>query len=191
MYEGRLLKAEWEVRPVELVVAEELVRRYHYARGCSNTATYSHGLFRKGDLFDWQCQGAALWIPPTKSAAKATYPKDWTKVLCLSRLAIAPDVPLNACTFLISRSRRLINRSLWPCLVSYADTWRGHTGGIYLADNWTQVEDTKPEATYTLNGRMVARKAGPTTRTKGEMLEMGAVLEGRFPKHKFVHILEK
>ena len=41
---------------------------------------------------------------------------------------------------------------------------------------------------YTLNGRMIARKAGPKTRTHAEMLALGAVCEGAFPKHKFRHV---
>jgi hypothetical protein len=185
-YSGRLLKSEWEVRKVDISVATYLVEKYHYAHGCSNTATYLHGLFRVGEIFDNNCLGVAWWIPPTKNAAFATYPARWQSVLCLSRLVILDEVPKNAATFLLSRSRKLIDRSLWECLVTYADTWRGHRGTIYLADNWLYVGKTKPEAVYTLNGRMVARKAGPRTRTHAEMLAMGCVLEGRFSKHKFM-----
>jgi hypothetical protein len=75
-------------------------------------------------------------------------------------------------------------------LVTYADEWRGHTGAIYRADNWTYCGKTAAESVWTLDGRMVARKAGPKTRTTAEMEAMGARLEGRFPKHKFVHIVE-
>jgi hypothetical protein len=68
-------------------------------------------------------------------------------VLCLSRLAILPDVPANACSFLLARSRRLIDDKAWPCLVTYADEWRGHTGAIYRADNWQYEGLTRPERT--------------------------------------------
>ena len=47
-YSGRLRKEEWEVRPVEIAVARELVETYHYAKGASNTRTYLHGLFKRG-----------------------------------------------------------------------------------------------------------------------------------------------
>jgi len=79
----------------------------------------------------------------------------------------------------------MIDRKKWPCLVTYADTWRGHTGRIYRADNWEYCGLTKPERTYTINGIMVSRKAGPKTRTHGEMLALGARLEGAFAKHKY------
>jgi hypothetical protein len=183
-----LRKEDWEVRDVDLVTALRLVRAHHYARGASNTATYLHGLFRKDAFFIEQCLGVAWWIPPTRSAAEATFPENWQGVLCLSRLVIAPDVPQNACTFLLARSRALIDAETWPCLVTYADDWRGHTGGIYRADNWAYVGKTKPERTYQLEGRMVARKAGPKTRTHAEMEALGAECVGSFAKHKFVMV---
>jgi len=187
----RLRAKDWEVHTVSLEIATRLVELYHYSGGGSNTAVYRHGLFHKGAFFDGQCEGVAWWMPPTKSAALATYPDNWQGVLSLSRLVVAPDVPKNGASFLLGASMRLIDRERWPCLVTYADEWQGHTGAIYKATNWTYVGDTNPEAVYVLDGRMRARKAGPTTRTKAEMLAMGCELVGRFSKHKFIHIGNK
>lgn len=184
----RLRKTDWEVRPVDIAVARHLVEGEHYAAGASNTATYLHGLFTVGSMWQQDCKGVAWWLPPTKSAGLATFPDDPQGVLCLSRLVIAPDVPKNACTFLLARSRRLIDRSRWPCLVTYADQWRGHEGGIYRADNWDYVGLTKPQKVYVINGRMTARKAGPKTRTHAEMLSLGAECLGSFAKHKFTRV---
>lgn len=184
----RLRASDYDVRPAPLKVAQRLVREHHYARGGSNTGTYIHGLFRAGEISDDQCLGVAWWIPPTKSAASATFPSDWQGVLALSRLVIVPDVPKNACSFLISRSRKLIDRARWPCLVTYADDWRGHDGGIYRADNWHYVGKTKPERTYVRDGVMVARKAGPKTRRHSEMVDLGCEMVGSFAKSKFIHI---
>lgn len=183
---SHLRKKDWEVRPVSLDVARPLVERYHYAAGAANTATYLHGLFPKGAFWESECVGIAWWIPPTKSAALATFPANWQGVLCLSRLAIKPEIPTNACTFLIARSRKMIDRNVWPCLVTYADEWRGHKGAVYRADNWRYVGKTKPERVYQINGKMTARKAGPKTRTHAEMLALGATCVGSFAKHKFV-----
>ena len=182
---GKLRKADWEVRSVGIAAARRLVEAHHYAAGASNTATYLHGLFKAGKIFDEQCVGVAWWLPPTKVAAHATYPANWRGVLCLSRLVILPDVPKNACTFLLARSRKLIDPKLWPCLVTYADDWQGHRGAIYRADNWTYCGKTKPERTYCINGRMTSRKAGPKSRTHAEMLALGAEMVGTFAKHKF------
>lgn len=187
-YTGRLIKQEWEVRQITLEVATPLIEKYHYAKGGSNTATYLHGLFRTGELFDYNCQGVAWWIPPTKAAAKYVYPQNWQGVLSLSRLVILPGVPKNACSFLLSRSMKMINREKWPALVTYADTWRGHTGGIYKATNWIYSGMTTPQEIYTLNGRVIARKAGGHTRTKAEMIQMGCEFIGRYPKHRYTHL---
>lgn len=80
----------------------------------------------------------------------------------------------------------MIDRAAWPCLVTYADEWRGHTGAIYLGDNWEYVGRTQPQRTYQINGRMVARKAGGRTRTHAQMLALGAEMVGSFAKRKFV-----
>lgn len=187
--DGRLRAEEWEVANVPRDIAERIIAEHHYARGASNTRVYLHGLYPAGWHWHEECVGVAWWIPPTKSAALATYPDNWRGVLALSRLAIMPGIPKNAASFLLAGSRKLIDRNRWPVLVTYADDWRGHTGSIYRADNWTYCGLTKPEAVYTIDGRMVARKAGPKTRTHAEMIALGAVFEGRFAKHKFVHRL--
>jgi hypothetical protein len=180
-----LRKSEWEVRPVDLCIAYELVKAYHYAKSGSNTATYLHGLFRRDDWM--RCMGVAWWLPPTKAAAVATFKGDWRRVLSLSRLAIAPEVPTNGASFLIGESIRLIRlEGKWDCLVTYADDWRGHSGAIYKATNWEYVGKTQAEATWIAgDGRLVSRKAGPKTRTKEEMESLGHHTVGKFAKHKY------
>lgn len=177
-------KRKWFVKTVDLHTCQCLVAENHYAKGGSNTATYRHGLFRYGEP---TCYGVAWWIPPTKSAAKASF-SNWEKVLTLSRLVVVPEAPKNAASFLMAASRRMIDEDRWPCLVTYADELQGHTGAIYLADNWTFAGTTKPERRYEIDGRMVNRKAGPRTRTHEEMVELGAELVGASVKRKFVRI---
>ena len=189
-YGDRLKKENWEARVVSLQTAQRITRDYHYARGGSNTRVYTHGLFHAGDFFEEQCQGITWWIPPTKSAALATYPQNWQGVLSLTRMVILPGVPKNACSFLLSRSMRFIDRDRWPCLVTYADEWQGHSGTIYKATNWTYVGMTKPQATWVKDGRMISRKAGPKTRTKAQMEALGCSILGKYRKHKYVHITE-
>lgn len=181
----QLRKGEWLVAGCDQSVAERFIEAEHYARGASNTATYLHGLYPRGWHWYEECVGVAWWIPPTRSAAEAWAGEAWEGVLSLSRLAIASEVPKNACSFLLSKSVRMIDRARWPVLVTYADSWRGHNGAIYRAAGWEYCGETKPEATYTLNGRMIARKAGGVTRTHAEMLALGCKFEGRFPKARF------
>jgi hypothetical protein len=178
----------YAVRDVDLGSALWLVEAYHYAGGAANTATYLHGLFAQGQ--PWVCLGAAWWIPPTKHAAIASFPENWQGVLSLSRLVIHPAVPKNGASFLLGRSMAMIDRERWPCLVTYADEWRGHTGGIYRATNWEYVGRTERNSVWVKDGRMVARKAGPKTRTHAEMRALGAECMGYFAKHKFRHVVK-
>lgn len=186
----RLRRSEWIVDTLDLGQADELVRRLHYAQGGSNTATFRHGLYRREE-WPLRVVGVAWWIPPTKTAAHATFPEgDWQRVLALSRFVLDEEVPKNGASFLLARSTKLIERDgEWDCLVTYADEWQGHTGTIYRAAGWEYVGVTKPERVYVLDGRMVARKAGPFTRTHAEMLALGAECVGAFGKHKFRKVL--
>lgn len=186
----QLRRTEWLVDTADLGQARALVERLHYAAGGSNTATFRHGLYRR-EAWPLQVSGVAWWIPPTRSAAEASTDGDWRRVLALSRFVLDDDVPKNGASFLLSRSVRLIRRTgAWDVLVTYADEWQGHVGTMYRAAGWEYVGRTKPERVYVLAGRMVARKAGPRTRTHAEMLELGAECVGSYAKAKFRLVIQ-
>src|SRR6266550_4546027 len=175
----RLRKQDWIVHPANRDKALAIVRDFHYAGGAANTGII-HGLYRAHPL---ELCGVAWWIPPTRSCATAWWDRP-EEVLSLSRLALLPEVPRNGCTFLLAASVRLLAPQ-WRCLITYADTWQGHTGAIYRAAGWEYLGLTKPERTYVIDGGMVARKAGPRTRTHTEMLALGAECVGLFARHRF------
>lgn len=172
------------MRPIALAEAQRLVRTYHYAKGGSNTAVYTHGLFRKGDEAPY---GVVWWLPPTRIAAESVNKEDWRKVLSLTRMVVVPRVPKNACSFLLSRSVKAIRRDgRFVSLVTYADESQGHTGGVYRASNWQYVGRTGPYQKWQdAAGRQVATLA-TKTRTKAQMVALGHVNVGSFYKHKFV-----
>lgn len=180
----RLRKQDWLVLNADIDKARRLVVHYHYAQGASNTAAHLHGLYRKSDL---KLMGVAWWIPPTRDAA-ARWWSNPEEVLTLSRLVLHPDVPKNGATFLLMASVKLLDPR-WRCLLTYADTWRGHTGRIYKAAGWEYLGLTDPEQTYTVSDRMVSRKCGPKTRTHNQMIALGATMIGAFPKHRFRLVL--
>jgi hypothetical protein len=176
-----LRAADWVVRPIDPMVGRALIARYHYAGGTSNTVTACHGLIHRES---GAIRGVTWWIPPTRHAAAAHWPIP-EEVLALSRLVILPDVPTNAATFLLMRSAALLSAQ-WKCLLTYADTERGHTGGIYRAAGWEERGLSEPTDVWVdAKGRRVARKAGPNTRTHGAMRDMGHVFLGYFAKHRF------
>lgn len=181
------------VDTITLGQARELIAREHYAGGSSNTATFRHGLFLKTGWPLWVV-GAAIWLPPTRKAAEATLRQleidgDWRRVISLSRLVISPDVPTNGASFLMGRSIRMIRKTGdWDVLITYADTRQGHTGAIYKATNWRYIGESLADS-WTVDGRQVARKAGPRTRTRDEMAALGAVELPKMPKKKFAFVL--
>lgn len=179
----RLDKHCWDVRPACMADARTLVEAHHYAAGASKTAVAVDGLFVAG--LDVLC-GVAWWLPPTRVAAAAVY-EDPNAVIGLSRLVLLPGCPKNSATFLLMRSVKLLG-DRWRCCLTYADTWRGHTGHIYRAAGWEYLGLTKPKRVYVRGGRMVSCKSGPVTKTHTEMLASGAEMVGAFAKHRFRYV---
>ncbi len=191
-FQERLRKSDYVVLPISKSTARALVEKYHYAKSATNTGVYTHGLFKKGEeFFEQNCLGVAWWLPPTKNAAIATYPEgDWRKVLSLTRLVVADGVPKNACSFLLSRSMKMIDANSWECLVTYADTWQNHQGTIYKATNWQYMGLTKPSDVFVSEqGKMMGRKRGGRNITKAQLIEDGFNDMGKFSKHKFRMLL--
>jgi len=186
----KLRKHDWCVLPVSQATCLRIIRHYHYAHSGSNTAAYRHGLFRRGDPL--RCLGVAQWIPPTEDAAKASWDGDHHGVIALSRLVVAPDVPSNAASYLIGQSIKMIARDgRFRCLVTYADTWQGHTGAIYKATNWAYMGLTKPEARWVdpKTGMLVSKYCGGVSRSKEQMQALGYALQGAYSTHKYRIIL--
>lgn len=184
-----LRSSDWCVEPIpKHAVAVEFIERTHYAGGASNTSTYRHGLYRSdtwpllGELL-----GVALWIPPTRAAAE-TVDSNWRGVLCLTRLAVADEVPTNGASFLLGRSMAAIDRRRWPTFVTYADTSEGHTGAIYRATNWECLGPVRAgDVWIDANGVQRGRKRGGRTLTVAAMRALGFERKPAAPKIKFVH----
>jgi hypothetical protein len=178
-----LKKSDYWVKECSMDEGRALIERYHYSRGTSKTRVYTHGLYKKasGELV-----GCAWWLPPTKPAAVSFAGDQWRGVLALSRLVIIPGEPTNACSFLLSKSVKLMDREKWHTLITYADSWRGHTGAIYKAAGWKYMGETAPGETYVRDGRMVSKKSGAKTYSRIEMLAMGAEMVGKFKKSRWM-----
>jgi len=180
-----LRKEDWEVKDAPFAEGKDLVSKYHYAKGGSLTFVYMHGLYRKSD--DALC-GIVWWLPPTRVACESVNKDQWKQVLGLTRMVVVPDVPKNACTFLLAASVRKIRaEGRFVSLVTYADESQGHTGGVYRAANWNYIGRTGPYPRWIdpASGRQVAVKA-TKSRTKAEMEALGYVKQGSFHKHKYV-----
>jgi hypothetical protein len=179
-----LHKSDYVVRECELAEAQAMVRDHHYAKGGSNTAVYTHGLYHRAAD---KLVGVAWWLPPTRVCCESVNREQWKKVLSLTRLACLPEAPKNSESFLITHSTGLIRKDgRFVSLVTYADESQGHTGAIYLACGWEYVGRTGPYPRWLdANGKQVA-SLSTKTRTTAQMIALGHVMVGRFYKHKFV-----
>lgn len=172
------------MQPIAHAEAVNFCLLWHYSKTAPNTGTYVHGLA----LGYFTHLGATIWLPPTKPAAVSVAGDDWRSVLCLSRLVVAPEAPKNSASFLLAGSRRLIDRKRWPVLLTYADTALGHTGAIYLADNWTFLGETAGGDTWVgPDGEQRGRKRGGRNLSVAEMRSAGFERRPAAPKRKFVH----
>ncbi len=180
----RLIKSDWCVKECSLKDAQDLVKTYHYARGGSNTAVYTHGLYR---LSDDILVGVVWWLPPTRVACESVNKENWKKVLSLTRMVMTPGTPKNACSFLLSRSIKIIRKDgRFVSLVTYADEAQGHTGNVYKSANWDYVGRTGPYPRWVnKDGVQVSPKA-TVNRTKAKMEELGHTKIGSYHKHKYV-----
>lgn len=184
MYEDRLRKSEWEVRACSLKEAQDFIRQHHYSKGGSNTAVYTHGLYR---LQDQTLYGVVWWIPPTRAACESVNKAQWKKVLSLTRMAVLPGAPKNACSFMLAASVKMIRKEgRFVSLVTYADESQGHSGGVYKASGWEYVGRTGPYPRWlAADGRQVSSKAN-VNRTKAQMEALGYVKVGSYYKHKYI-----
>lgn len=181
-----LRRGEWRVTPCTQAEATEFIQRTHYTGGCPNTSVARHAL-RPVD--EEKIAGVALWLPPTKNAAASVAPDNWRGVLSLSRLCITDGMPTNSASFLLGTSMRLLDRTTWPVLLTYADTREGHTGAIYRATNWTEIGEVPGSDAWrhSVTGERRGRKRGGRNLTVSEMQAAGFVRLPVMPKIKFIH----
>ena len=178
-------RSEYVVERCEHAVAAMIVARCHYMRGAANTSVAAHCLRKR---LDGRIVGAALWVPPTRNAARSVAGERWRGVLSLSRVAVDDAEPTNAESLLVGRSMRLVMRDpRWHTLLTYADSRQGHVGTIYRATGWAYLGsvDGAPAWIDPRNGRQVAARA-TRTRTADEMRRLGYERLNAVPKHKFV-----
>ena len=160
------------------------IREYHYSKACANTSVLAFVLGRNADS---EMIGAALWMPPTKNAAMSVNREHWTRVLTLSRLAIAPGAPTNCASLLIGGMIRAIRtEGKWVSLVTYADEAEGHTGAIYKATNWTYAGASAPTPRWVDGDGVKVSRLATKTRTDAEMRALGYVRLAPSRKLKFV-----
>jgi hypothetical protein len=180
-----IIKNQWEVLPISHKDVVDFVSKHHYAKGCANTSVARFGLFYQGDRKT--IHGVSMWMPPIVGAGKKVC-DNHRVVLGLSRFCLHDDRPDNSGSFLLSRSVQLLDKERWKVMLTYADSAKGHTGGLYRASNWFFHGKTNPARIYTdpNTGVMVSKKAGPINRSHKEMIDLGYEASWSDGKYRFI-----
>jgi len=131
----------WKVRLVSRSDIANFIETWHYSKSINGCiADYCYALFdthgaMKGAMFYGKMAMANQW---------KRFSSDSSQVIELRRLCCVDDTPRNAESFFIGKSLRLLRKD-WggKIVVSYADKEYGHSGIIYKASNFKQLEDVK------------------------------------------------
>jgi len=156
----------WKVIACERKDISAFIEQWHYSKSINGCiADYCFALIdnhgeMKGALFYGRMAMANQW----KRFADCE-----SKVIELRRLACVDDTPKNAESFLIGRSLRMLKKtSHAKVVVSYADKEHGHSGVVYKASNFKQLEDIAGAKVIMFNGKQYHDKT-IRTKYKGEL----------------------
>ena len=131
------IKEKYSVSSINPNQTHEWLLKKHYAKRIPSIS-YSFGLFYNSILVGVLTIGK----PASNSLCVGVCGECYSKyVYELNRLCVNDGLDKNSLSFFLSRSLKLINESL--IIVSYSDTYYGHTGYIYQATNWIYTGATK------------------------------------------------
>lgn len=161
----------WYVKQVTRGEVTAFIEKWHYSgsiNGC--IADYCYALFSPtgemcGAMFYGRMAMAGQWKRFREYGIEAE-----SEVIELRRLTCIDDTPRNAESFFISRTIKLLKKQ-WggKLIVSYADKEYNHSGTIYKASNFTQINDIPgAKVIVTDEGRRYHDKA-IRTKYKGEL----------------------
>jgi len=181
----------YEVKAVPRIDCEEYLLNIHYAKRWPSIS-YSFGLFLNGNLCGVVTYGSPPSAPLRRGLAGEDYKKD---VIELNRLCLRENRK-NEASVLISRSLQILPKN--KIVVSFADTSRGHVGGVYQAANFlycglsAKRTDWKVKGKEHLHGQTIADEfRGEKNRVKAMRDKYGDdfYLHPRPRKHRYVFIV--
>ena len=151
----------WTVEQVERKNIRDFIESWHYSgsiNGC--IADYCFALFDP----EHEMKGAIFYGRMAMHNQWKRFSDKPENVIELRRLCCIDDTPMNAESFLIGRSLRLL-RKVWGngIVVSYADKEYGHIGVIYKASNFKMIGEIPGAKVIIYNGKQYHDK---TIRTK-------------------------
>lgn len=152
-------------------------------------------------LYDGESMvGVITYGTPVSSSLRSGIcgPEFADKVVELNRLVINANAPKNAASFLVSHSLGMLPRDM--CIVSFADTARGHIGYVYQATNFLYTGLSAKRTDWKLRGHEELHGATVADMSRGvenrgewmrERFGNDFYLEDRARKHRYVYFTGK
>lgn len=186
----------YKVKLVERRIIKNFIENWHYSKSINGCISdYCFALYDDHE----NMVGAMFYGRMAMANQYKRFSDDESKVIELRRLCCIDDTPKNAESFFIGKSLRMLKKKWRGVVVSYADKEHGHSGIIYKASNFKQLEDVKGAKVIIYQGRKYHDK---TIRTKyknelkpfakkiKEALESGeAIYKKTAGKHTFIYNL--
>lgn len=134
--------------------AKYAVEHWHYSRTMPASKCVKVGVWEDGQFI-----GAVVFAWGSNPHMAGTVGLKMTECAELVRMALsAHKTPVSRILSIAVRLLKTQSSGL-RCMVSYADPYHGHHGGIYQAGGWVYVGKTSPEVRYISNGKMLMRRA--------------------------------
>lgn len=191
-----MIVKNFKVKRVHRKDISSFIEKWHYSgsiNGC--ISDFCYGLYDKDVLIGAMFYGRMAMANQYKRFSEVE-----NNVIELRRLCCIDDTPKNTESYFIGRSLRLLKTD-WKkgIVVSYADKEHGHSGAIYKASNFKELDPIKGAKVICFNGKTYHDKA-IRTKYKGELkpfalrikkaLETGeAYYKQTSGKHTFIYQL--
>jgi hypothetical protein len=141
----------WKVKRVDRTDVRDFIEKYHYSKSINGCiADYCYALYNTGGVM----VGAMFYGRLAMANQYKRFSDSIEDVIELRRLCCIDDTPKNTESYFIGKSLRLLNKD-WggKIVVSYSDMEYSHSGTIYKASNFKQLESVKGAKVIISNGK--------------------------------------
>jgi PhoPQ-activated pathogenicity-related protein len=148
---------KWKVKRVHRSDVRDFIERHHYSKSINGCiADYCYALYNTADVM----VGAMFYGRFAMANQYKRFSDCIEDVIELRRLCCIDDTPKNTESYFIGKSLKLLKQD-WggKIVVSYSDIEYNHTGTIYKASNFEQLESIKGARVIISNGKKYHDKA--------------------------------
>ena len=177
------------VSPCSHAAAAYAVKHWHYSETFPVSKSYKCGVWE-----DEQFIGAVVFAWGSNPNLAGSFDLDMTQCVELVRVALRDHT--NFVTNIVAKALKILkaNNPGLRLVVSYADPYRNHHGGIYQAGNWIYAGMTSQKHDYILPDGKILNRRGYTGKEFGRpKREIPANAEKvNMPgKHRYLYPLDK